>query len=172
MARRCDLRIALCNGVNCTPEPLQSLGTPTTECLDRKGDQTTSGKKPSGIAAVLAVRSPRRRCTIRVCCSMEPRAPLGMRHHDVSVDERIGGRTAEPVIEAGLLKLNLALRVCPDPCPRRLENLRRAVVSGSTADPCEDVPQTVVPPDDEPPDAANEGMKAVRVKLLRALAAS
>ena len=94
-----------------------------------------------------------------------------MCHHDVSVDERIGGRTAEPVIEAGLLELNLALRVGPAPCPRRLENFRRAVEPGSTADPREDVPQTVVPPDDEPPDAASEGMKAVRVKLLRALAA-
>ena len=107
MARRCDLRIALCNGVNCTPEPLQSLGTPTTECLDRKGDQATSRKKPSGVSAVLAVCSPCSRSAIDVGCSMEPRAPLGMRDDNVSVDQGIGGWTAEPVIEAGLFHLNL-----------------------------------------------------------------
>ena len=172
VTRRSNLRIALCNGVDRTPEPIQSLSPPTTECLDGKGDQTTSRKKPSGISAVLADCSPCCRCAIGVGCSMEPRAPLGMRDDNVSVDQGIGGWTAEPVIEAGLFHLNLASRVCPRPCPRRLENLRRAVVSSSTADPRESVPQRVVAPDNKPPDAASEGVKAVGIELLRALAAS
>ena len=172
VARSCDLRIALCNGVYSSPEPLQCLGTPATECLHREWNQASSRKKPSGVTAVLAVSSSCSRCAIRVGCSMEPRAPLGVGHDDVSVDQRIGGRTAEPVIEASLFDLNFALRICPRSGPRRLENLRRAVVSSSTADPRESVPQRMVAPDNKPPDAASEGVKAVGIELLRALAAS
>ena len=86
MARRFDLRIAFCNGVNSTPEPLQCLRTPAPESFDREWDQPTSRKEPSGVAAVLPVRSPGRSCTIGVCANMEPSAALRVCDADVPVD--------------------------------------------------------------------------------------
>ena len=121
---------------------------------------------------MLPVRSPRRRCTVRVCGDMEPCTALRVSNNDVPVDERVGGWTAEPVIEAGLLELILAMCVRSPTGPCRLKHLCGAVVAGSPADPSEHVAQTVVPADDEASNAASEGMEPVGVELLQALSTS
>ena len=136
VARCCDLRIALCDGVYSSPEPVQCLGTPATECFHRERNQASSRKSPSRIPAVLTLGSSSSGGAIRVCCSMEPGAPLRVRHHHVAIDERIGGRTAEPVVEPGLLNpLNLPSSVRPGPGPRRLIHLGRTDKARRAANP-------------------------------------
>ena len=166
VARSYDLRIVLCNGVYRSPEPLQCLGAPATECSSSERNQASPWKSPSRITTVLTFGSPCSSCAIRVSCSMEPGAPLRMRHYDVAVDERIGGWAAEPVVEPGLLNLNLAVRVRPGPGPRRLKDLCCADVPSRAADPGKDVSQSVVPADHEAAYAAGEGVKSVGVELL------
>ena len=166
VARCCGLRIALCDGVNRSSEPLQCLGAPATECFHRERNQASSRKSPSRIPAVLTLGSTSSGCAIRVSCSMEPGAPFRMRNDDVAVDERIRGWAAEPVVEPGLLHLNLAVRVRPGPGPRRLKHLCCADVPSRAADPGEDVSQSVVPADHEAANAAGEGVKSVGVELL------
>ena len=169
VARSYDLRIVLCNGVYRSPEPLQCLGTPATECLHRERNQASSRKSPSRIPAVLTLGSSSSGGAIRVCCSMEPGAPLRMRDHHVAIDERIGGRAAEPVVEPGLIQHKLPLRVRPSSGPRRLVHFSCADVPRRAADPREDVSQRVVSADDEATHAAGEGVKPVSVELLQTL---
>ena len=172
VARRCDLRIALCDGVNRSSEPLQCLGAPATECFSSERNQASSWKSPSRITTVLTFGSPCSSCAIRVSCSMEPGAPLRMRHYDVAVDERIGRWTAKSVVQTRLLHLKLPLSVCPASGPRRLEDLSRADEPSCAADPREDIPQGVVPADHEAAHATGERVKPVGIERFGALAAS
>ena len=121
---------------------------------------------------MLSVSSPRGRGAIRVSRCMEPGAPFRVCHHDVAVDQRVGGRTAEAIVQTGLLHLKLTLRVYASSSPRRLQHFRRGSVASSTADPSVDVPQGVVPADDQAPNAASECVKTVGVQRLGTLTSS
>ena len=160
------LRISLSHSIRRSTKPLHGLSSPTTESLDGERNQASSRKSPSRIPAVLTLGSTSSGCAIRVSCSMEPGAPFRMRNDDVAVDERIRGWAAEPVVEPGLLHLNLAVRVRPGPGPRRLKHLCCADVPSRAADPGKDVSQSVVPADHEATYAAGEGVKSVGVELL------
>ena len=169
MARRGHLGLNLSNSVDCSPKPIQCLSTPTAERFDGEGDQTPPWKRPSGVTAVFPLSRPRRRRAVRVSSSPEVRAALRVGYHDVPVHEGVGGPTSEAVVKPGLLDLGLPLGVDAGPCPRRLEYFGGASVPGRPPDPSENVPERVVPTDDEAADTAGEGMKPIGVELLGAL---
>ena len=103
---------------------------------------------------------------------MQPSAPLRVRHNNIAIDQRVGRRAAEAIVQTGLLHLKLTLRVYASSSPRRLQHFRRGSVASSTADPSVDVPQGVVPADDQAPNAASECVKTVGVQRLGTLTSS
>ena len=68
-----------------------------------------------------------------------------------------------------MLELDFPLRIGAPPGPSRLVHLGGTHVAGRTPDPRENVPECVVPANDESPNPAREGVKTVAIKLLRAL---
>ena len=92
-----------------------------------------------------------------------------VRDDDVPVDQWTRWGTPETTVEPGFLQLKLTLRVGPSAGPGRLEGFGRGSVTSGPPDPSEDVPEGVVPADDEAAHPARERVEAVGVERLQAL---
>ena len=90
---------------------------------------------------------------------------------DVPVDQGIRRGTRETAIETGLLEHHFSLLAGPPTGPGRLEDFGCRDVPSSPPNPREDVPEGVVPADDQTSDSTGEGMETIGVELFQALPA-
>ena len=169
MARGCHQGIDLSYRIDGSPQPLHGFRAPPAEGLNGEGHQTASGQRTGWIAPVLPLCGSSSRGPVNISRPMEPGTTFGVGDNNVPVHQRIRRRAAEPTVEPNEFELDLTLLICSRPGPSRLENLGRGDEARGLANPCENVPDGVVPPDNETPDAARERVEAVGVEGLRAL---
>ena len=93
-----NLRILLGDGINRSPQEIQSLLAPTPEGLDGERDETPSWQGPGWIPPMLAFSSPCGGRTVLVGSRMQPSAALGVGDDHVTVDERVRGGALEAVV--------------------------------------------------------------------------
>ena len=110
------------------------------------------------------------RSTVPLSCSSNPSGGFRVRHHNITVRERIAWRPGETAVQPSLLKHNLALGISVHAGPRGLKTLRRRDVACFGPDASEEVPMSVVSAKDEATDQTHQSMEAVRVQGFLALA--
>ena len=112
-----NLRILFGDGVNRSPEEIQSLLAPTPEGLDGEWDEPPSWQGPSWIPPMFVCGGLCSGSAVLVGSLMQVGAALRVGNDHVPVDQGIRRRALEAVVQPRLLNLELPPRVGPGPGP-------------------------------------------------------